>query len=79
MTDDPKDTLAKVAKGYNDLLTLQIQQRATQAKLIRACVAAIQRQPTSFDDSAKRRRIASERVVAFRHLEILAEMLETAK
>ena len=44
MTD--RDTLEKVAKGYNDLIALQAQQRATMALMLRACVAQL-RSPNS--------------------------------
>lgn len=37
MTD--RETLVAVAKGYHDIMALQDQQRATTAKMIRACVA----------------------------------------
>lgn len=65
MTD--RETLEKVAKGYNDLMALQIKQRDTTAKMIRACV-----QRLKSPDSRKRR----EAITA---LEQLAEMMEAAR
>lgn len=79
MTDTTRETLEKVAKGYNDLLVLQAQQRALQAEMIRACVAAIKRQPTPSENAGRKRRIIRDRADAFEHLEKLAVMLEAAK
>lgn len=79
MTDTTRETLEKVAKGYNDLLVLQAQQRALQAEMIRACVVAIKRQPTPSENAGRKRRIIRDRADAFEHLEKLAVMLEAAK
>ncbi len=65
MTD--RDTLEKVAKGYNDLIALQAQQRATMALMLRACVAQL-RSPNSL-----------KRKEAITGLEDLAKMLEEQK
>lgn len=75
MKDDRK-TLEAVAKGYHDIMALQVEQRKTQAKMIRACLAAIKRQPRSFDDAATRRRITNDRAQALDGLTALAEMLD---
>lgn len=63
MADD-RATLEAVAKGYHDIMALQAQQRETQAKMIRACVARIKS-----PDSRKRRE-------GIEGLEQLAAMLE---
>lgn len=76
MTPDDRKTLEKVAKGYHEIMALQAEQRKTQAKMIRACLTAIKRQPNSFDDAAKRRRITNDRAQAFDGLAALAEMLD---
>lgn len=60
-----RETLEKVAAGYNDLLALQAKQRETIALALRACVARL-RSP----DSRKRKE-------AIEGLEQLAAMLET--
>lgn len=65
-TSDRKK-LDAVAKGYNDLMALQIKQRDTTAKMIRACV-----QRLKSPDSRKRR----EAITA---LEQFAEMMEAAR
>lgn len=59
-----RDTLLKVAAGYNELMALQVQQRTTMAVMIRACLARL-RSP----DSRKRRE-------AIDALADLADMLE---
>lgn len=65
MTD--RETLEKVAQGYNDLIALQGQQRATMALMLRACVAQL-RSPNSL-----------KRKEAITGLEDLAKMLEEQK
>ena len=59
-----KEKLTQVATAYRELRDLQAQQRATMAKMIRACVAHI-RSP----DSRKRKE-------GLKALSELAEMLE---
>lgn len=59
-----RDTLLKVAAGYNELMALQAQQRAAMAKMIRACLAQLRS-----TDSRKRRE-------AIDGLASLANMLE---
>lgn len=65
MTD--RETLEKVASGYNELMALQAQQRETMAKMLRACVQQL-RSP----DSRKRKQ-------AIDGLADLATMLEGEK
>lgn len=65
MTD--RETLEKLAQGYNDLIALQAQQRATMALMLRACVAQL-RSPNSL-----------KRKEAITGLEDLAKMLEEQK
>lgn len=62
MTD--RETLEKVAAGYNDLIALQAKQRETMAEMLRACIARL-RSP----DSRKRKE-------AIDGLSDLADMLE---
>lgn len=62
-----RETLEKVAKGYHDLIALQGEQRATTAKMLRACVAQL-RSPNSL-----------KRKEAIEGLEQLAKMLEEQK
>lgn len=62
MTD--RETLELVAKGYNDLVAIQNQQKETMAKMLRACLHRL-RSPNS-----KLRKEAME------GLEQLAMMLE---
>ena len=38
---DERTKLERVAKGYHDLMALQAQQKATTAKMIRACLHRI--------------------------------------
>lgn len=76
MTGDDRKTLEAVAKGYHDLIKLHADQRKLQAKMIRACLAAVKRQPRSFDDAATRRRITNDRAQALDGLAALAEMLD---
>lgn len=66
MADVSRETLEAVAKGYHELIELQGKQRATTAKLLRACVAQLKS-----PDSRKR-------AEAIKGLSDLAEMLEKA-
>lgn len=66
MADVPRATLEAVAKGYHELMELQGKQRATTAKMLRACVAQLKS-----PDSRKR-------AEAIKALADLAEMLEKA-
>jgi hypothetical protein len=69
--DEPKrisrETLEKVAAGYNELWALQEKQRATTAEMLRACVHRLKS-----PDSRKRKE-------AIDGLEQLADMLETPR
>lgn len=65
MTD--RETLEKVAAGYNDLIALQSKQRETMAEMLRACIVRL-RSP----DSRKRKE-------AIDGLSDLADMLEGKK
>lgn len=65
MTD--RETLEKVAAGYNDLMALQAQQRATMAEMLRACIHRLKS-----PDSRKRKE-------AIDGLSDLADMLEKQK
>jgi len=62
-----RETLEKVAKGYNDLIALQAQQRETTALMIRTCVARLKS-----PDSRKRKE-------AIEGLEQLAAMMEAQR
>lgn len=76
MHNEDRKTLEAVAKGYHDLMKLHADQRKLQAKMIRTSLAAIKRQPRSFDDAATRRRITNDRAQALDGLASLAEMLD---
>ena len=62
MTD--RDTLEQVAASYNNLLTLQAQQKATMAKMIRACLFRLK------STNVRERKEATDALAT------LAEMLE---
>lgn len=62
-----RETLEKVAAGYNDLMALYAQQRQTQAKMIRACLVRLR------STSARDRREALD------GLANLADMLDPEK
>lgn len=62
--DNSRETLEKVAAGFNELAALQTKQRATQALMIRVCVAQLKS-----PDSRRRKE-------AIDGLETLAGMLE---
>ena len=64
MADSDRETLEAVAKGYNELLDIQRRQRATMAKMIRACLHRLKSNRTS------------ERKEATDGLSALADMLE---
>jgi hypothetical protein len=76
MTD--REKLVAVAKGYHDLLELLRQQQATQAKMIRCCLAAVNRhqRPHEVGDWKVAQTITRERKAALEGLATLASMLE---
>lgn len=63
-----REKLEQVAKGYHDLIALQAKQKATTAKMIRACVARI-KSPDAFGRGRPRQE-------GIKGLEDLAAMLE---
>lgn len=63
-----RETLEKVASGYSEIIALHAKQKATIAKMIRACVARI-KAPDPYGRGKPRKE-------GIEGLESLAEMLE---
>jgi hypothetical protein len=74
MTD--REKLEAVAASFTGLMELKDKQRVTSALMIRTCLRAITREPTPFEDVARRRQIVKERREALKGLADLADMLD---
>lgn len=72
----PIEKVRLLATNVNELLALKDQQLVTMAKMLRQCIAAIRRTPTSWDGRAERLAIASDRAKSFLYLEYLATQME---
>lgn len=88
MTDEttvPRQVLERVAAGYHELVALKVRQAATQAELIRGCVAELRSDPNTYrlrghETYSEAARIRQEnrenKALALLYLEWLATNLE---
>lgn len=72
----PHATVIQIAENIREVLALKDKQAATMALMIRSCLAALRKTPTSRDDAAKRKQIKDDRAKALLYLEYLATQLE---
>lgn len=72
----PRAKVIQITDSYRELHMLQLQQFATMAKMLRACLSRLDRKPTGFERTEDLRRNRAEREQALKGLRDLAAMLE---